>query len=180
MQKNQEMVGASTSHPHLGRESRKTAGIILVVFPTVIYGGISLVTFLIDHSAGYVDNPARQNLFRAGHAHAGQDSSFRFCLLAATGAESADLFVVCGGACTRGLAHLLLAPACCEREPANVLLDITGQGRRNDESYEKGIKIWAEKVECECKDDLHTPASGTLYQERAGHRTNSCHQASFP
>jgi len=81
MQKNQEMVGTSTSHPHLGRESRKTAGIILVVFPTVIYGGISLVTFLIDHSAGYVDNPARQNLFRAGHAHAGQDSSFRFCLL---------------------------------------------------------------------------------------------------
>lgn len=30
----------------------------------------SLLTFLIDRSAGYVDNPIRQNLFRAGHAHA--------------------------------------------------------------------------------------------------------------
>jgi hypothetical protein len=53
------------------QESRKTAGIILVVFPTVIYGGISLLTFLIDRSAGYLDNPIRQNLFRAGHADAG-------------------------------------------------------------------------------------------------------------
>lgn len=52
-------------------ESRRTAGIILVVFPTVIYGGISLLTFLIKRSPGYMDNPLRQNLFRAGHAHAG-------------------------------------------------------------------------------------------------------------
>lgn len=51
--------------------SNKAAGIILVVFPTVIYGGISLLTFLIDRSAGYLDNPIRQDLFRAGHAHAG-------------------------------------------------------------------------------------------------------------
>ena len=38
---------------------------MLAVFPTVIYGGISLLTFLIDRAAGYVDNPIRQNLFRA-------------------------------------------------------------------------------------------------------------------
>jgi len=55
----------------LGRESRRTAGIILVVFPTVIYGGFSLLKFLIDRTSGYLDNPVRQNLFRAGHAHAG-------------------------------------------------------------------------------------------------------------
>ena len=52
-------------------QSRKTAGIILVVFPTVIYGGLSLLVFLIDRAAGYIGNPIRQNLFRAGHAHAG-------------------------------------------------------------------------------------------------------------
>ena len=52
-------------------ESRRTAGILLVVFPTVIYGGVSLLMFLIDRSSGYMDNPLRQNLFRAGHAHAG-------------------------------------------------------------------------------------------------------------
>lgn len=52
-------------------QSRRTAGIILVVFPTVIYGGVSLLTFLIERSPGYVSNPIRQDLFRAGHAHAG-------------------------------------------------------------------------------------------------------------
>jgi hypothetical protein len=63
-------VQRTTTGP-LGRESRRTAGIILVVFPTVIYGGISLLRFLVDLSGGYIDNPIRQNLFRAGHAHAG-------------------------------------------------------------------------------------------------------------
>jgi hypothetical protein len=52
-------------------ESRRTAGILLVVFPTVIYGGVSLLMFLMDRNSGYMDNPLRQNLFRAGHAHAG-------------------------------------------------------------------------------------------------------------
>ncbi len=52
-------------------ESRKTAGIILVVFPTVLYGGVSLLLMLKGHEPGYIDNPLRQDLFRAGHAHAG-------------------------------------------------------------------------------------------------------------
>jgi hypothetical protein len=47
------------------------AGILLVVLPTVIYGGASLLSFLINKESGYMDNPLRQNLFRAGHAHAG-------------------------------------------------------------------------------------------------------------
>jgi hypothetical protein len=50
--------------------SRRLAGILLIVFPTVIYGGVSLLNFLIDDPA-YMQNPLRQNLFRAGHAHAG-------------------------------------------------------------------------------------------------------------
>jgi hypothetical protein len=55
----------------LQRESRRTAGIILVVFPTVVYGGASLLEMLIRQTPGYLDNPIRQDLFRAGHAHAG-------------------------------------------------------------------------------------------------------------
>ena len=47
------------------------AGILLVVFPTVIYGSVSLLGLLIDGSPGYVDNPIRRSLWRAGHAHAG-------------------------------------------------------------------------------------------------------------
>ena len=31
----------------LSRESQRTAGIILIVLPTVIYGGISLLTLLV-------------------------------------------------------------------------------------------------------------------------------------
>ena len=56
---------------HLEADSRRIAGVILVVFPTVIYGGVSLLTYLVNQTAGYVDNPLRENLFRAGHAHAG-------------------------------------------------------------------------------------------------------------
>jgi hypothetical protein len=55
----------------LHRDSRRTAGVLLVVFPTVIYGGTSLLQLLIAQNPGYVDNPMRQDLFRAGHAHAG-------------------------------------------------------------------------------------------------------------
>jgi peptidoglycan/LPS O-acetylase OafA/YrhL len=55
----------------LSRESRKLAGILLVIFPSVIYGGVSLLSFILGRQPGYLDNPVRQDLFRAGHAHAG-------------------------------------------------------------------------------------------------------------
>jgi hypothetical protein len=53
------------------RESRMTAGVLLVVLPSVMFGGLSLLMFLMRHEPGYVDNPLRQDLWRAGHAHAG-------------------------------------------------------------------------------------------------------------
>jgi hypothetical protein len=51
-------------------ESRRIAGILLVVLPTVMYGGVMLLTMLIGDPR-YMANPLRQNLWRAGHAHAG-------------------------------------------------------------------------------------------------------------
>ena len=51
-------------------ETRRHAGILIVIIPTVIYGGVSILNFLISDPA-YMQNPLRQNLFRAGHAHAG-------------------------------------------------------------------------------------------------------------
>jgi hypothetical protein len=48
-----------------------TAGILLVVLPSVMFGGLSLLTFLTRGVPGYVDNPLRHDLWRAGHAHAG-------------------------------------------------------------------------------------------------------------
>jgi hypothetical protein len=44
---------------------------VWVLVPTVAYGGVSLLGFISRRTPGYLDNPVRQNLFRAGHAHAG-------------------------------------------------------------------------------------------------------------
>ena len=55
----------------MSHESRRLAGILLVIFPTIIYGGVTLLRMLIDQQSGYIQNPLRQDLWRAGHAHAG-------------------------------------------------------------------------------------------------------------
>jgi uncharacterized membrane protein len=51
-------------------ESRRMAGILLIVLPTVVFGGVSILSLLV-HDPEYVANPLRQDLWRAGHAHAG-------------------------------------------------------------------------------------------------------------
>lgn len=53
------------------REARLISGIILITVPTIQYGGYFLLTSLMNKSSGYMENPLRQNFFRAGHAHAG-------------------------------------------------------------------------------------------------------------
>jgi hypothetical protein len=53
------------------REARLMSGLILIVVPTIQYGGYFLLTSLMNTSSGYMANPLRQNFFRAGHAHAG-------------------------------------------------------------------------------------------------------------
>jgi hypothetical protein len=53
------------------REARLFSGIILITVPTIQYGGYFLLTSLVNRGSGYMDNPLRQNFFRAGHAHAG-------------------------------------------------------------------------------------------------------------
>src|SRR5262249_45208813 len=52
------------------RESRLLAGILLIVPPTVMIGGVSILSLLVGDPA-YTENPLRQDLWRAGHAHAG-------------------------------------------------------------------------------------------------------------
>jgi uncharacterized membrane protein len=52
-------------------ESRRLAGIILILVPAVAFGGASLLTIIVGEVPGYLDNPVRQDLWRAGHAHAG-------------------------------------------------------------------------------------------------------------
>jgi len=53
------------------REARMMSGIILITVPTIQYGGYFLLTSLMNKGSGYMENPLRQNFFRAGHAHGG-------------------------------------------------------------------------------------------------------------
>ena len=54
----------------MSRESRLTAGILLILLPAVVYSGTSILSLLIG-DPDYAQNPLRQDLWRAGHAHAG-------------------------------------------------------------------------------------------------------------
>ena len=51
-------------------ESLASAGQLLVTMPAVVFGGVSILTLLI-RDPRYRQNPLRQQLWRAGHAHAG-------------------------------------------------------------------------------------------------------------
>ena len=48
-------------------ETRRVDGILLILLPSVMYGGLSILWLLIDDPA-YMKNPLRQDLWRAGHA----------------------------------------------------------------------------------------------------------------
>jgi uncharacterized membrane protein len=54
----------------VSRESRLVAGILILLLPTVAFGGTSILSLLVGDPA-YAQNELRQDLWRAGHAHAG-------------------------------------------------------------------------------------------------------------
>lgn len=55
----------------MSEESIRTAGVILVLIPTVVFGGASILWHWITRRTAYYQHPLRQRLWRAGHAHAG-------------------------------------------------------------------------------------------------------------
>ena len=69
--------------------SRVVAAILLIAVPGVEFGGMSLLAMLRRRTPGYLDNPLRQNMFRAGHAHAGV--WLVFALVALLWVEQTDL-----------------------------------------------------------------------------------------
>jgi hypothetical protein len=85
--------------------SKQLAGILLVLVPTVEFGGWSLLRMIAKRDPGYLDNPVRQNLFRAGHAHAGV-----LVLLALVGILYVDQTDLSGGAKTLVRSAMALAP----------------------------------------------------------------------
>ncbi|HMH07466.1 MAG TPA: hypothetical protein VK579_12370 [Terriglobales bacterium] len=56
---------------NISNETRVISGILLITVPTIASGGAFLLRLLRQGDATYVGNPLRQNMFRAGHAHAG-------------------------------------------------------------------------------------------------------------
>ena len=54
----------------MSKEPRLLAGVLLITFPTVVIGGVSVLS-LRAFTEDYARNPLRQDLWRAGHAHAG-------------------------------------------------------------------------------------------------------------
>ena len=54
----------------MSTESRRVAGVLLIIKPTVVFGGVSVLTLLVNDPT-YQDNALRQDLWRAGHAHGG-------------------------------------------------------------------------------------------------------------
>ena len=54
----------------MSSQSRLVAGIVLIIVPTVEIGGASILSLLLADPA-YAQNDLRQDLWRAGHAHAG-------------------------------------------------------------------------------------------------------------
>ena len=55
----------------MSQESARFAGVLLIAVPTIAFGGVRLLRAIWAREPGYLDNPVRQNLWRAGHAHAG-------------------------------------------------------------------------------------------------------------
>ena len=51
-------------------QSRLVAGLLLILLPAVVFGGTSILSLLIGDPQ-YAQNDLRQDLWRAGHAHAG-------------------------------------------------------------------------------------------------------------
>ena len=55
----------------ISTETRTISGVLLITVPSIAYGGFFLLRSLASNAPGYMDNPLRQSMFRAGHAHAG-------------------------------------------------------------------------------------------------------------
>jgi hypothetical protein len=67
----------------------RVAAILFLLVFTVEFGGLSLLRMIQVRDPGYMENPVRRKLFRAGHAHAG--AWVIFALLGLLYVDRADL-----------------------------------------------------------------------------------------
>lgn len=55
----------------MSEETRRHAGWLIIILPTVIFGGASLLSLLIEPGSSYHESAFRRDMWRVGHAHAG-------------------------------------------------------------------------------------------------------------
>jgi hypothetical protein len=55
----------------MNRDARRISGILLIVLPTIQYGGYFLLMLFSGQMPGMNPSPLQVSFFRAGHAHAG-------------------------------------------------------------------------------------------------------------
>jgi hypothetical protein len=128
------------------REARMMSGIILITVPTIQYGGYFLLTSLMTRGSGYMDNPLRQNFFRAGHAHAGVIVHSVPDLPSAGGCGRASQFIALGSpnrsstGCDSHFVGLLFLDASANRHRSqrSSLPDL----RRSSDSCPRGGHAW--------------------------------------
>jgi hypothetical protein len=63
------MPRCAASPVEMSTASRRMAGLLLLAMPTVVAGGASILAMIDDPA--FRENELRQDLWRAGHAHAG-------------------------------------------------------------------------------------------------------------
>jgi hypothetical protein len=100
--------------------SRIIAAVLLLALLTVEAGGASVLTLLTRRVPGYLDNPLRQSMFRAGHAHAGV-----WIVLALVGMLYVDQAQLSDGLRTLVRATLVAAPVLM---PLGFFLSVTSPG----------------------------------------------------
>ncbi len=89
----------------MSEESVRTAGILLITVPAIAFGGATLLRLIWRRVPGYLDNAVRQNLWRAGHAHAGV-----LVILALVGMMYLDQTELSGGVSTLVRVLIVQAP----------------------------------------------------------------------
>ena len=55
----------------MSTDSLQLAGLLLVLLPTVAFGGVSILFLWLHSNTNYMENRLRARMWAAGHAHAG-------------------------------------------------------------------------------------------------------------
>jgi hypothetical protein len=115
----------------MSRQSRLVAGILLILVPTVEIGGVSILSLLLSDPQ-YTQNELKQDLWRAGHAHAGV-----WLVLSLVALRYVDEATLSEG--TRWVVRLAL-PAAAILMPLGFFLSVLSRGDGAQRTYRPDLR----------------------------------------